>query len=420
MDIAALAFLLLAISMLLTWSRERGAATAMAAVFSTAFALTMRVELVIMLPVFVAVLIAGSNGRMGQRWSAFRGTKRLLLVAVFVVIVLPELVFIYVDYTTTSFGQQPGHNIISLQILETNILPSTAFWLDEYQSVTDESMGGAQWHAEYPLVYTLLGVLGLALMVLRGRRAAAAVLMLWFAIVLVFYSAFFLGIVNWEDGIDISRFFMEAFPAVSMAAAFFTVGVCRAAPPQLSGRKIYRRMHPHPNSARYRAVVLLSILLLLFAGPVYQFITIVTLPPASTIPFGPLRSWLAFDAASAQDVPSNCVVLSYIPQFWWMLNRSSMYAGLALNRSIYEAANGVSGGCMYLNTDDKCYGASYLLNASQNQSYALNCDAYFSNFTTTVVATENYSGFGYNRTWVLYRILAPTARFNNSAVSNNS
>lgn len=393
-DISALAALLLSIMMFIVYSRQRGLRTGIAAVFSLLFLLGTKADAAYALPILAAVLLL-----LGKGWLAARSRKRNLLkgiavLAVAAVAVIPQLGFLYYAQQD-SFGAavQLGQAKFSLQNLNGNLFNNTVFWFGGLDSVRNSGAGvySFTYHAYFPITVTIFAILGAVAMLAYGMRRELALLLAWFFVIFVFYTAYYAGNVAYGLGADI-RYFMGCFAALSMLAGYGFVSAY-----DYLKRKASRRRKRNPVD-RY---VLMALFAILMSVPVLQFITITMQPPSAIASYAGERADESFLLANYQKVPANCTVITFKPPFWYMLGRSSIYTTW-VNDSRYSGTLGNMTSCLYFDYDIDCYIG--VRTGTVYGNTADDCRSVMDRYTMEDIASQNYSGYTWDTTWHLYRI----------------
>lgn len=407
LDIPSLAVSLLAICMLMVYMRQKGIRTGIAVVTCTALALVMKVDAIIILPIMLVMLLSYEHGFSGRRAGRQLRLFALLFVML-LVLISPQLAFLYNSDTTSTFGQLPGAPKFSISILSNNTVPNIQFWLDSYESSNISMPAGYYWHAEYPVVYTVLAIVGVGTLLYRRRIRQASMLCIWFVIVFTFYSAYYAGSVTYGIGSDM-RYYLLDFPVIAILAAVTLMYLYRAAATALRGSS--------PQARSRRRAIMAAILLLALAEPAYQFVTIVTLPTLQQAPFAAERAGEVLDLQNYRQVPPGCMVITFEPHFWWMLGYPNIYTSWVFTPGNWRIMQQISNGCLYFDRSVDCYIA-----LPPNSGYSdtqTECNQIFSNFTLEPVAVENYTQFGWNATMGIYKVLHPNQNFINNITAND-
>ncbi len=412
LDIPSLTMSLLAISTMLTYFKYDNIRTRVATIFSFGFALVMKVDAIILVPIAAAFLLSYKYDFRRGVLKGSIGNLAVLCAALFA-IVLPQLLFIYTTYTTNTFGQAIGGPRFSTAFFMQNIVENVKFWFDFYGNATLPSLG-YYWHSEYPAVYTVLAIVGLAAMARKGMGRQATLLAAWFSIVLIFYTSYYAGGVLYGLGSDV-RYFMLDFPVVSILMAAGAIYVYRAA---IGVAAVKVRGVRRAVSRRHHARLIATLaLVLLMAEPTWQFFSIVTLPPLQQAAFAAERASMYFFMAHDSVIPHSCMVITFEPHLWWMLNYSNIFASWILMPKYWAAAQNISGGCYYFARTIDC-SLSYINNTGY-QNPSVTCQQLFSNFTMVPVYVENYTKFGWNDTIGIYRVTGHTSAFDR-VIANSS
>ena len=377
LDIPELFVALLAIALFLMYMQNKRAITGMAALFAVAYATIMKVDAAIILPILLVMLLVDRH--------PFTKKKELLkfagMAALLFAILIPQFIFVYNTNHYNTFGQQLNQSKLSIEYLVNNTETNAPFWLGAYNNVVDY---GQNWHIEYPLTFSLLALAGLAVMAYRKRYREAIGLFLWFAIVFAFYSSYYAGSVLYGLGDDV-RYYMIAFPVISIFLGFFLAN----AHDWLSERT--RKIGGKKREDMYRKALFVALLALLLAEPIMLFVNVVTIQPLKMPAFAFERAEEQLILQNYNLVPKGCMVLTFKPPLWYVLNVSNIYATWIFTPSNYAEAVNMSHGCFYFDQSVSC--------AINNE-----CVPIYDNFTLAPVAVERFTNFTWNNTMGIYRI----------------
>jgi hypothetical protein len=378
--------------------RNKRAVTGFAAIFAAAYVATMKVDAIIILPVLLVLLLVDRHPFTNRReLLKFFGMAALLAV-----VLIPQLIFIYNTNHYNTFGQQLNQSKLSFTYLANNTKINIPFWFGAYNNVVDY---GQNWHIEYPLTFTLLALAGLAVMIYKREYREAIGMFLWFAIIFAFYSSYYAGSVLYGLGDDV-RYYMIAFPVISISLGFFLAN----AHDWLSNRA--RKIGGKKKAGMYRKVIFVALLALLVAEPVILFVNVVMIQPLKMPPFAFERAEEQLILQNYDLIPAGCMMVTFKPPLWYVLNISNIYASWIFTPSNYAEAVNMSHGCFYFDQSVSCAistGGSGYANTSSE------CTQIYDNFTLAPVAVERFTNFTWNNSMGIYRITG----FNNSGTFKN-
>ena len=396
LDTPELTMMLLGVALLLTYLRRRDSIVGVAAAAALAYTTIMKVDAIVVVPIVATVVLLGlySSSLKRKGWK-----RRMVLTAgvavLFGALVVPQLAFLYNSWNANSFGAASMQSRFSVSNFISNLPQNVEFWYGGFGSIVF-GRGYYTYNIEYPTTYAALAVIGFAFLAYARRWRVAALLVVWFGVVFAFYTAYYAGGALYSAGDDI-RYFMSAFPAVAMLAAFGTVESAKAIANRLPARGKPRRKYD------WSALALGALLVVVMLDPVYDFAVFVHKPPQDIYPFAAERFDQQFIMANYQKIPNGCFVLTYKPPLWYVLNKSNIYADWIFLDSYKGTLLNMSRGCLYFD-----YSVSCTLNESAGgyDNSQLGCSHIMSNFTMEPVAQAPYDRFGWNITFGIYRIVS--------------
>ncbi|MDE1822809.1 MAG: glycosyltransferase family 39 protein, partial [Candidatus Micrarchaeota archaeon] len=204
-DIAAFAALLLSILAFIVYSRQKSLRTGLVAMLSALFMLGTKIDMVYALPLLAMILLLG-RGWLRHRTMRANLLKGAALLAVAAVAIVPQLGFLYYAQQD-SFGSAVnfGQSKFSAQNFNENIFNNTVFWLGAFNSVRNSGSGvySFTYHAEFPITVTAFAFIGALAMLAYGKRRELAIVLAWFLITFVFYTAYYAGNVTYGLGADV-------------------------------------------------------------------------------------------------------------------------------------------------------------------------------------------------------------------------
>ncbi len=239
-------------------------------------------------------------------------TKLLVVALIALLVVLPEVLYVTTIAANDTYGAigtqiqntcGTGYmnvtGTINLQNFGANICSNALFWVNAYSSLQ------TNYPIMQPMLFTLLAVIGLALLAAYRKREWAA-LSLWFGAIFLIYTAFYAGSVLF--GVD-WRFMLALIPVTSLLGGY-AVG---------EGIRIARGTRRSSIAAGAVAVIAIAV------------ITYSTLSMAPQLAINPrnitqaqtARFYENFVYSNAQLIPSSCAVFSFDPTLFNINGRTS-------------------------------------------------------------------------------------------------
>ena len=234
-DMPALTYTLVALFAVLVFMHRKNASTFGFALFALALATYMRVNSLLLLPVFLIVyLLLDDKGIADSIKANIRlvkqnllNTKVLVLLLLFLLLLAPEIGYTFSQLNTgygysgtfvqlTCSPSLPAihpNAAISLQNFNANICANLNFWLNYYKTG----------YIIQPLIYTLVAIFGGFAMIFKGKARELAAIGIWFIAFFLLYTAFYAGGVNY--GVD-WRFMLSVIAQASMLAGFGAASIC--------------------------------------------------------------------------------------------------------------------------------------------------------------------------------------------------
>jgi hypothetical protein len=266
--------------------RLRTTDTLLWAIATTAFAVQMRPESVLLLPLAAAILLLLAPEELRR--------PRLWVGAALGVVLCAGLAAHLVAVRGESWGASAER--LSLDFVGPNLATNARFYL---------------WDSRFPWVVTLLAAAGVA----AGRKYAreAGVAIVWFALFFGVYLLFYAGSYNF--GADV-RYSLMTYPPLAALAGLGASWIVAAGARAPSG------------SRRLTAAVLACVLL--FAGAAY-------LPLARAVgeEAWAARADVEFARSLAAGLPANSIVLTHNPNMFLLWGRSAAQMSLATHSPEY-------------------------------------------------------------------------------------
>jgi hypothetical protein len=379
-DVAMLAYSLVAIFFMLIFMRDRHLWSFSNMLMALALLSYMKVDALLYVPVFAAVyVLLGRRGALhtikdtlGLAAKHVLDTDVLVALLVFVIAVAPSVTYAayefgYGDYGATGQIQNTcSGNFTSVQVtgntnlqnLGANACANINFWFDAYSSQ----------YVMQPALFTLLALLGVALLIVTGRRRELAAISVWFLAFFLLYTAFYAGSVIY--GVD-WRFMLSVVAQASMLGGFAVACVLDAV-----GHSKKRR---HSMLMSYAAIAVAVAVLLC---PICALYPLLSVNPSQIQQAGDARFYENFVFNDSQKIPASCLVYTYDPSLFTLNGRAAIQLSYVYNTSQYEQLSSEYG-CTVLDYGYWCHTPNNLC-TSVNQS-----------FTLTPIATAKYPLFNY-------------------------
>lgn len=388
-DMPAMTYSVLAFIALLAFVKIKKLRVLALFLFSMAFAVYMKVDEMALVPILLLVLLilwdSGSKPRARSRRRKNKAVKNtlyaILAVALFVLIIIPELLFINYNsndgygYSGTSIQLTCSNNttymaanaMINLQNFQANICGNSLFWIDKYRSQD----------VIQPLIYTLFMAVGVVALIIRKMPKALAVLLVWLGAFFLFYTAFYAGGVTY--GVD-WRFMLALIPPASMLAGFGAASIYEIGSLAKTGRG--------KDSLRFALnAALLTLIIALIFYPLINNASLLAISPSNITQGAGARVYEDYIYNYTPNIPNSCVVMSY-------------------NTALFNLRGVASAGMNYMSFPGQ------FANITKNYTCTIidygywctvpgyNCGQYLKQYNTTEIANASYDGSRYS----LYKI----------------
>lgn len=372
--------------------RNRSLKTLAPFIFSLALVAYIRIEAILLVGAFA--LLSLSFGDRGIRKSLSENivavkdalsnnAKAILLLIFFLLLIMPEIYYLSMEYTNPSYGQPTDQSVLSLSNFRANIATNALFVFG--------LLSGMNTTFQYPVVFSttvmILAILGTLMFALdakrRDRFSILLMLWLWFAVYFIFYTSFYAGSATF--GVD-SRFMLQTLPPLSLLAALsiFEIGV-------VASRLVDHERH---GRGRRKAIAFhVAAVAVAAAAVIYPFAMVapvITMSPSSMPQQSVILKAVNFFYGNYNLVQSNCLVFSFTPDMWYEVNISSAQINLMGSSAVSGSA---VHGCVVLD-----YGYWCVVPPFRNTT----CKSMLQRYSARVIASQS-AGNGYNTTF--YQIL---------------
>jgi hypothetical protein len=406
LDIPAVTFLLLSTFLLAAYMRRKSMVVGAAAVFSIAYMLSIKVDMISALAIILLILLLDSDKFEGV--DAKKHLKRFfILVAIAVIVIFPALLYVYAA-SQMSFGAPQGQPNFSFSYLKNDSLENLLFWFGAYNKVYTQQFN-SYYYSEFPITYTIFAIMGAVALLRYKKYRPFFIFTLWFLAIFLFYTSYYAGGVNYGVGDDV-RYFSSAFPTIAVLAAYGFASI-------FDYIKIKAKSKGKKNQKVLKTNYILLIILLsiLFGEAVWLFATVVTVPPLHIYPFAAERYDENFIMQNYQQIPSNCFVLTFKPPLWYILDRSNIYAGWAYSSSYESELLNMSNRCLYFD-----YGISCYINSTGPPNTEQQCNQVMNTFNMYSIASTHLDNYSWNVSLFLYKITGLKNSSVNSSMNSSA
>ena len=397
-DIPMLTFTLLSVLLIIMYLKRGGFRIGVSALLAVAYSMTLKVDGAIILPIALGLLVIYKSWN-GKGSAKLKIAELLPLALIFAIAVFPQAVFLH-SALQHSFGAaiNAGQSKISLQNFESNISDNLKFWIGTFDTLQNNGVayGNFVYHIEFPITITIFALIGAAGMLAKKKFGEFAMLLAIFAVAFIFYTSYYAGDVLYGLGSD-ARYFLVDFASISLFSGFGLVYSYEFIKNKL-------RIHGKRKSSRKNAIfILIAIFLIFISIPAYQFVTITSQSPSTIATFAGERADESFLLANYNKVPANCTVVTFKPPFWYVMGRANIYATWISIPEYAQVLSNMSNKCMYFDYGLSCYIGNRTGTTYSNTQ--VECSNIMSNYTMSDVAEQNYTGYSWNVTFRLYRII---------------
>ncbi|MCL5423655.1 MAG: glycosyltransferase family 39 protein [Candidatus Marsarchaeota archaeon] len=298
--------------------------------------------------------------------------RYFILIILFIIGIVPSLIYFSSQYNNGyGFNNTQIANSCSkyntqlhvtaaldLANFNANVCANVLFWFNSYSTMNGYPI-------MQPLFFTVLGIIGAALMFLKNRRELFA-LGIWFIIVFLIYTSFYAGSILY--GVD-WRFFLALIPLASLFGGF-AIG------------RILEIKHIQKNTFVIYATFIVIIILIFYSTlSMYNNLAI---SPSHITQANSARFYENFIYNNSNKIPNDCLVFSFDPTLFNINNKSSLQFSYLSNINETEYNS-------YMN-DNKCLVIDYGFWCYTPEGSSM-CQSALNEFNTTILAmaTDNYT-----------------------------
>jgi len=384
-DVAVLAYSLIFVFFLMVFLKKKNMWSFSNMLFSFSLLFYMKVDEVFFIPVFIAFYLLleekGIIKAIQNGWKHVKNniwnTKLLIVVLFFIIAIVPSILYSYNESQTDGYGWQgtviqqtcspkmPSFMVngsINLQNFKANICANVFFWFNQYKSN----------YVMQPVVFTVLAILGavMMLMIPKKRRVLGAI-GIWFLVFFLLYAAFYAGSVNY--GVD-WRFMLSLVAQASILGGFAAAEIVDLV--AVGFKKLSK------NILLVKGIMIAVLVGLIFA-PIYALMPLISVSPAAIQQAGDARFYEGFVYNNSAAIPSGCLVYSYDPTLFQLINRTSTQMDNLYN-STQEKQYNHEYSCLILD-----YG--YWCHTPNNE-----CTYANSSYNLVPIVTGTYNALNYN------------------------
>jgi hypothetical protein len=334
-DMAVLAYSLVSVFFTLAFIKRKNVWSLSNMLFSFSLLFYMKVDELFFIPVLIAFYLLLNDKSVKKTIvdtfkaikKNFFNTKLLIIVLIFIIVIVPSLLYSYNESITDGYGWQGTiiqntctPNLVPINVtgeinsinFNANICANIAFWFNQYKSD----------YVMQPIVFTILALLGALIMLIvpKDRRILAAIV-IWFLVFFLLYAAFYAGSVVY--GVD-WRFMLSLIAQVCMLGGYAIA--------QILDKVGEYSKRITKNVKIINGIALVLILVLVFA-PIYLLLPYLSVNPASIQQAGDARFYENFVYNESHLIPSQCLVYTYDPTLFNLVNRTGTQIGNIYNTS---------------------------------------------------------------------------------------
>lgn len=393
-DMATLAYSLLALFMLLVFTKKKTLIGLSNVFFSISLLLYMKVDALVYAPIFVLMfLLLADKSIIKTIKDAFKYLKKnilnykfLIVVLVFIIVVYPSVFFAFSNYSSDGYGYQ-GANIqqscsqtvqyitasgsINTANFKANLCANIDFWVNQFKN--QDIM--------QPIYFTILAIIGIFAMAFSRKFKVLGAIAVWFVPIFLLYTAFYAGGVTY--GVD-WRFMLGLMAEAAILGGFALAFISHSAD-SLFARFISKK-GTMLKAASY-IVMIIMVGTLFYA--LYLAAPKLSINPSQIQQAGDARFYESFIYNSSHLIPSSCIIYTYDPTLFNINNRTATQMSNVYDSGFYNNASSKYS-CSVLDVGYWCYTPNNLCTQAQHQF----------NLTPIAVATYNSTG----NTYGLYTI----------------
>lgn len=388
-DMATLAYSLIAIFTLLIFIKKKNTIGLLTLLLSVSLVMYMKVDALIYIPIFALIYIvlddSGINKALKSTYKSIKdnilNTKVLLAFLIFVLLIAPSIIYAFSSYSSDGYGYQ-GSNVpstcsstgnyivatgsINLANFKANICSNLNFWVNAYKNQ----------YVIQPFYFTLLALIGAALMIILSKKRELAALALWFVPIFLLYTAFYAGGVTF--GID-WRFMISLMAVPAILGGFALGSIYDIAASKIS--KPSKRRKSAINAIPY-IIAIIMILSLFYIT--YTEVPLLSIKPSAIQQAGDARFYENFIYNESHLIPSNCIVYTYDPTLFNINNKTATQIDNIYSSSFYSNAS-AKYSCSVVDIGYWCYtpnnlctdiNSSFVLTNIANATYKLTGNKY--------------------------------------------
>ncbi len=327
-DMPMLLYSLVAMFFLILFIKQKNRYTLLGMLLSISLVSYLKVDALLYAPVMLLMFIVLDAGGVKKNFRLFKRnileTAFLVVLLVFVVSIMPEVVYTYNQITTGNYGVNMGGTpsygcflmpvspstpeTLGLSNFLVNFCSNVQFWFNSYSS-------------EYiiqPILYTSMAILGAIALAFKKPKVIAA-LLIWFLAFFGVYTSFYAGSVLY--GVD-WRFMLALIAPVCIAAGYFA---------SLSFAKNIKALGKIGSARRRLAlaarVAAYALVFVAIFYPLYAMEPLLSIQPSSIPQAANARYYENFVYNNIGKVPADCLIFSYDPTLMIINNRTSAQIG---------------------------------------------------------------------------------------------
>ncbi len=325
-DLPFMSFATLAVALFVMYRRSGSAKLLIPTLSALGIAACMRIEGVLLLPLFFLFYLTYGDTQMRKRLfslfkslrsSDFIGDEKVMLLLALGVVMLPQIYLIGSQLHSPDYGQS-GNNasLFSVKNFISNAPDNLLFFTGYYNSP-----------AFFPTLFlpetSALALLGIIVLALgwKGKNRIQTLLLLlaWIIVYMLFYDFFYAGSAIY--GVDV-RFMLQLLPAIAIFAGMAISGIAEY------GSAFLSNFYGVWQSRTWEYASFAALSLAFIALPFYMAIPSFAIQPSAMPQQGLALGAVAFIYSNgASVVPRNCTVFSQTPDIWYEIGVDAAATG---------------------------------------------------------------------------------------------
>ncbi len=291
-------FSLMSMTFLLIYIKQNNqkTKTLLLAAVSFAYALQLRPEgYLLLIPAALALIFYDKN-----LWKKINKLSFVIPIAILFLLIMPTVI-----HTTAAINKDPwgtdNGKVFSTEYLNNNVSVNTSFFVE---------------NTRFPMIFTLLALLGGAIAILKKQYKFTILLATWFFAFFIIYGLFYAGSFNY--GVDV-RFSQTLYAPLLIFGAIGLYSIKNA---------IVKKLHINKNIV----FAILAIILIVIWIPFYGYSS--TIGEQARV----ARAQHDYAYEIQNEIPKNCLIMNHVPSMWLVMGYPSMQTWFGQNKPVMEWA----------------------------------------------------------------------------------